>query len=313
MGSNQGHGSSNEQQIEHQQDPSDLDRDERHGPEETAVWGRPGFALGLLSATTVARRRKRGDRLCSRLGRGRAAGSNQQWTSSNRGWLIRQTDETSQVETSQSRRGEASRSACSARFGWPRVFCFADEGARRDVMDHGTGDEKRARRLDPARQSERAIHLDEPGPQAATAWSRHKVQLPRFGGRPSAVIRSIGAKDQLNGVVFGSFGRVPSSVGGWRWQRKKKIMLGRASLGCRPRAVKRHVPFLDRQKTSGGRGNGGRQWNGRLPILMLMANANRMLMPNDGQVDGQEEVSAANRNVLGYGMYKGQGWIERGS
>lgn len=39
-----------------------------------------------------------------------------------------------------------------------------------------------------------------------------------------------------------------------------------------------------------------------------------MLMRNDGQVDGQEEVrSTVNRNVLGYGMYKGQGWIERGS
>lgn len=37
-----------------------------------------------------------------------------------------------------------------------------------------------------------------------------------------------------------------------------------------------------------------------------------MLMRNDGQVDGQEE-STVNRNVLGYGMYKGQGWIERGS
>lgn len=96
-------GSSNKQQIEYQQDPSDLDRDERHGPEETAVWGQPGFALGLLSATTVARRRRRVDRLCSRLERGREAEPNQQWTSSKQqSRLAHQTDESSRV--SQSRR-----------------------------------------------------------------------------------------------------------------------------------------------------------------------------------------------------------------
>lgn len=133
-------GSSNKQQIEYQQDPSDLDRDERHGPEETAVWGQPGFALGLLSATTVARRRKRGDRLCSRLGRGREAEPNQQWTSNKQqSRLAHQTDESSQVS-----RGEPQ--ACSARFGWPRVFVLQmkERGEARCDGAHSTGEQEKS-------------------------------------------------------------------------------------------------------------------------------------------------------------------------
>lgn len=112
-------------------------------------------------------------------------------------------------------------------------------------MEHtAQANKKRARRLDPASQSERYTWI-EPGPQAATAWSRHKVQLPRFGGRPSAVIRSIGAKDQLNGVVFGSSVACRHPLGLEMAAKKKnsKCKAGRR-LDVGPRAVKRHVLFF---------------------------------------------------------------------
>lgn len=111
-------GSSNKQQIEYQQDPSDLDRDERHGPEETAVWGQPGFALGLLSATTVARRRKRGDRLCSRLGRGRAQSTmDKQQAAIEAGSSDRRVESSQSVEASRRR----AQQGCSAGRGC--LFC----------------------------------------------------------------------------------------------------------------------------------------------------------------------------------------------
>lgn len=156
-------------------------------------------------------------------------------------------------------------------------------------MEHtAQANKKRARRLDPARQSERYTWI-EPGPQAATAWSRHKVQLPRFGGRPSAVIRSIGAKDQLNGVVFGSSVACRHPLG-LEMAAKKKIVNARPGVAWMSApGLSNDMCFFGRQKASGGRGNGERQWT-TLPILMLMRMRMLMLMPNDGQVDGQEEV-----------------------
>lgn len=63
------------------------------------------------------------------------------------------------VESSQVGRGEPQRVLSKVRLA--AGVCFADEGARRDVMDHSTGDKKRARRLDPARQSERYTWMNQ--------------------------------------------------------------------------------------------------------------------------------------------------------
>jgi hypothetical protein len=89
--------------------------------------GSAGFALGLLSATTVAKEEAEVTNYVAGWGEGETPSpiNNGQAARSNRGWLIRD-------ESSQSRRAAGVLSKVRLAAG----VCFADEGARRDVMEH---------------------------------------------------------------------------------------------------------------------------------------------------------------------------------